>query len=151
MAETSPPRATVPAPAKWLGAAGLVPFAGLAAYALLGPGADAALARGGLAGYGAVILSFMGGCRWGFAAAGLGEGASWTNLGLSVLPALLAWPLLYVADPARLLLLAFGFAVLLLADILLVRRGGAPDWWPRLRWPLTAGAVAGLLLGAASV
>ena len=138
----------VPPPAAWLGAAGLLPFAALALVLLVGHDVHAGPVREGLAGYGAVILSFLGGCRWGFAAAGLGGGPGWAGLGLSVIPALFAWPVLYLADPARLVLLAAGFAVQLLADILLTRRGGAPAWWPRLRWPLSAGAVAALLAGA---
>jgi len=148
MSDPVPQAHHVPPAAAWLGAAGLLPFAALALAILAGPGQHAELAREGLAGYGAVILSFMGGCRWGFAAAGLGEGPGWAGLGLSVIPALFAWPVLYLADPERLVLLAAGFALLLVADILLTRRGGAPAWWPRLRWPLSAGAVAALLAGA---
>jgi hypothetical protein len=44
--------------------------------------------------------------------------------------------------------LALGFASLLVADIRLTREGGAPAWWPTLRWPLTVGAAGSLLLGA---
>jgi hypothetical protein len=149
MAEPATDRPDVPTPAAWLGGAGLIPFVGLALLAALGDETVSGLARDGVAAYGAVILSFMGGCRWGFAAAGLGEGPDWASLALSVMPALLAWPALFATDPVRVLLLAAGFAALLAADVMLTRRGGAPRWWPRLRWPLTAGAVGSLLVAAA--
>lgn len=144
--ETDPRR--VPLPAAILGGAGVLPFAALAATVWLAPTLRE-LALAGIASYGAVILSFMGGCRWGFAAAGLGPGPGWSALTLSVLPALYAWPLLFAADPQRTALLAVGFLGLYAADVSLTRRGGAPAWWPRLRLPLTAGAAGSLLVAAA--
>ncbi|MEM6679182.1 MAG: DUF3429 domain-containing protein, partial [Pseudomonadota bacterium] len=60
----------VPPPARWLGLAGLLPFAGLTLLAIATPDAINEEARTLLAAYGAAILSFMGGCRWGFASAG---------------------------------------------------------------------------------
>lgn len=140
----------VPGPAAWLGGAGLIPFAGLAIGAWTAPGAWQPLALQALAGYGAIILSFMGGCRWGFAAAGLGRGATWQALAVSVLPALYAWPLLLLASAWAGLLLAPGFAALYLADRVATQSGDAPPWWPRLRLPLTLGAVLSLVAGAAS-
>ncbi len=142
--------ARVPGAAAWLGGAGLLPFAGLAAALWLLPEAGPwpGIAGGALVGYGAVILAFMGGCRWGFAAAGLGGGASWINLGLAVIPALFAWAAAMLPRETACALLAVGFAGLLAADIALARRGGAPAWWPRLRWPLSVGAAGSLLAGA---
>lgn len=141
----------VPQPAWILGLAGLIPFglgtalvwagkAGLAVW----PSQTGALAA--LAAYGAVILSFMGGCRWGFAA--LEPRPDWGRLGLSVLPALVGWAALLAGGRLSLGLLAAGFVALLAADLALTRAGGAPAWWPRLRWPLTLGAVASLSLAA---
>lgn len=138
----------VPDAAVVLGGAGLIPFAGLAMAVWLLEGEAQIQAEGALLGYGAVILAFMGGCRWGFAAAGLGGGASVSNLAVSVVPALYGWAALLAAPAAAMVLLATGFAALLAADLGLARRGGAPAWWPRLRWPLTGGAVISLLLGA---
>jgi len=149
MAEPGADRPRIPRPALWYGMAGLLPFLALALAVWLAPPTLGGLARHGIAAYGAVILSFMGGCRWGFAAAGLGTGPDWGALGLSVMPALFAWAVLFVPDPGRLVLLAVGFAALLVADLSLTRRGGAPGWWPALRWPLTAGAVSALLVAAA--
>lgn len=141
--------ASIPRPALWLGLAGLIPFVGLMllTFVLSGHGGDIAAAA--LAYYGVSILAFMGGCRWGFAAAGLGEGPSVRLLGLSVLPALWAWgAILLVPAPYDLVALAVGFVALYAADLKLTVEHGAPAWWPALRLPLTAGAVASLILAS---
>jgi hypothetical protein len=137
-----------PKPARQLGLAGLIPFAVFALAAVFAPALWADPARAILANYGAVILSFMGGCRWGFAAAGLGEGPAMRPLALSVAPSLWAWVALSAQPPFDMLMLAAGFAALLGSDIALTKIGGAPAWWPGLRWPLTLGAAAACLAGA---
>ncbi|MEM6906904.1 MAG: DUF3429 domain-containing protein [Pseudomonadota bacterium] len=135
----------VPQAARWLGLAGVIPFASFALAAWMVPGP---LTLAVLGGYGAVILSFMGGCRWGLAAAGMGEGPAFLPLALSVLPALYAWIALLLPWPWAGVALALGFALLLVADLALAREGGAPPWWPALRWPLSVAAGGSLLLGA---
>ncbi len=138
----------IPAPARLLGLAGLIPFAVFGLAALLAPPQWAVPARETLAHYGATILAFMGGCRWGLAAAGLGEGPALRPLILSVAPSLWAWVALSAPHPADLAMLIVGLGALLGADVALTKAGGAPPWWPALRWPLTLGACGGLLLGA---
>ncbi|MEL6766200.1 MAG: DUF3429 domain-containing protein [Pseudomonadota bacterium] len=141
----------VPAPAGWLGLSGLLPFfTGALAVAVLSD-APQLLAAQLLAGYGAVILSFMGGCRWGFAAAGMGAAhgnGPWFAYAASVVPSLYAWVVLVLPDPWRMALLALGFLGLLGADYALAARGGAPAWWPALRLPLSLGAAGSLLFAA---
>ncbi len=139
----------VPPAARWLGLAGLIPFVGGAILAWVLPQPWAAKAYGAVMLYAAVILSFMGGCRWGFAAAGLGTGPGYLSLGLSTLPALLVWLVFSMPLPFPEVWLMFGFAVLLASDVLVTRTGGAPAWWPALRWPLSLGAIASL--GAVAV
>ncbi|MEM8596472.1 MAG: DUF3429 domain-containing protein, partial [Pseudomonadota bacterium] len=149
----------VPPPARWLGLAGLLPFAGLTLLAIATPDAINEEARTLLAAYGAAILSFMGGCRWGFASAGLGEerlapGAGrgrqiWLRYIVAVAPALFVVPVMTVADPLRLILLACGLVILYSGDGVLAREGGTPVWWLSLRLPLTIGASICLLLAAA--
>lgn len=141
----------VPLPALALGLAGLIPFATLALLGHLGPDAWRPHALSALCSYGAIILSFMGGCRWGLAAAGLGKGPEWGLLGLSVLPALYGWGAMALPLDQSKIALALGLLGLLAADLRLTRFGGAPAWWPRLRLPLSLGAVAGLLAGASAV
>ena len=138
----------VPPPARQLGFAGLAPFAALSFAALTLDGDAGAMAETLLIGYGAVILSFMGGCRWGFAAAGLGDGPSFARLGASVLPALYAWVAALAPASIAALLLAAGFAGLYLADVRVTRAKGAPAWWPALRLWLSSGAVIALLVSA---
>lgn len=140
----------VPLTAAAFGIAGLAPFlAGAAAMLGLAPEVAAPV----LIGYGAAILSFMGGCLWGFASRDL-AGPRGGDLALSVAPSLVAaavamgWSLARLSDATALALLACGLAALLFADDALARRGLAPAWWMRLRYGLTAVAVPCLLIGA---
>ena len=139
----------VPPPAAALGVAGLVPFAALSLAATVGPGELVSWSERLLVAYGAIILSFMGGCRWGFAAAGLGDGPTPRQFAVSVIPALYAWVVSLLDFGIAALALAVGFLALYLADSALTRSRGAPAWWPALRLPLTAGAVASLMVPAA--
>ncbi|MEM1277031.1 MAG: DUF3429 domain-containing protein [Pseudomonadota bacterium] len=133
----------VPAAAAWLGLAGLLPFAAGALAHWIAP---SELIRTLTIGYGVAILSFMGGCRWGFAAAGLGQGVQVGPLVLSVLPCLYGWAISIVPGSFPYFGLAVGFAALLAADFQLTQAGGAPAWWPALRLPLTLGAAGSLVV-----
>lgn len=145
-----------PAAAAQLGYAGLAPFFAAAGAALLGPAEIAEAAMTALLLYGGLILSFMGGCRWGFSAAGLGQGPTLPALALSVAPALWAFAALGLAlvEPRLLspslaaLMLMAAFIALWAADRAAAAAGEAPDWWPALRGPLTTGACLSLGLGA---
>ncbi len=99
-----------------------------------------------LAFYGALILSFLGGARWGLAIARPAPPTAVVSL--AMLPTLVALALLWLPSQARrwqLLGLAAALALHWLWDI-----GGAdlPHWYGRLRTILTAGAVVGLGAGA---
>jgi hypothetical protein len=135
----------VPEAARWLGLSGLIPFVLLAALSLIGPDGWRDTVLKALAYYGATILAFMGGCRWGFAAAGLGGGPSLKLLGLSVVPSLWAWVALMLPPPYEKEMLALGLALLYAADVALKLEGGTPEWWLRLRLPLTLVAAASLI------
>ncbi|WP_396595172.1 DUF3429 domain-containing protein [Brevundimonas sp. R86498] len=126
-----------------LALAGLIPFAGCALMAVLGaiPGFDW---TGALMAYAAVILSFLGGARWGGELAG--QNPSPARLILSNLPAIVAWlALVSVAAPAalRLGVLAAGLALVWLWD-----RGPSTPWYRALRTTATVGAVLSLGLAA---
>ncbi len=145
-----PATADVPKTALWLGPLGLIPFLAGALALWLMPAAHLPAAGLALIGYGAVILSFLGGVHWGLAAS---EGRP-LQIGLSVVPSLIGWLALLVANlhaagPA-LWLLAAAFAILLAGDLLAAGRGLTPAWYPRLRVPLTLIVVASLILGALS-
>ena len=97
------------------------------------------MAKSMLVSYGMVILSFMGGCRWGFAAAGLGEGSTYRLFAIAVLPALYAWPMGHLAFEWAALGLAAGFLALFVADRVLTLGHGAPAWWSAL-WRFEPGS-----------
>jgi len=140
-------RTSMPIGALLLGLAGLIPFWGLT-LALLGhdalgfdgPGLDLALAT-----YAAIIISFLGGIRWGLA---VGAAAGGGQYALAVLPSLVAWAALAAPEPWRLAILGIVALVLGPIDLGLVRAGLAPRWFGRLRLVLSAGAGVALLLAA---
>ena len=71
---------TIPPAALTLGLAGLLPFAACAAAAHALPPGQQGVALQALAGYGAVILSFFGGVRWGLVIRGPAKGALFPRL-----------------------------------------------------------------------
>ena len=144
----------IPPAALWLGGAGALPFIALAVAAWLPATAHGDRLSFALIAYGAVILSFLGGVRWGLAiagyGAGAGDGASWARLGLSVVPSLIGWLALLIPAPAGLLILAAAFAAMLAIDRRAGAAGAMPGWYAALRLPLSLVVVAALLLAAAA-
>ena len=96
--------------------------------------------------YGAVILSFMSGVLWGFAARATGTLAT-TGYALSVIPALWAFFMTGGGPTSAGMNLIFGFAGLLLLDLQFARWGLAPGWWMPLRLLLSAVVIACLAVG----
>ncbi len=94
--------------------------------------------------YAALILSFLGGARWGLA---VGTAApSPAIVSLAMLPTLAGLAILLVANDR---LTCLGLAAALLVQWLWdVTATDLPSWYGRLRTILTAGAVAGLMAGA---
>ena len=95
--------------------------------------------------YGTLILSFMSGVLWGFAARAQDAWTAGTGYGLSVLPVLWAFFMTGDGMVSSAMNLAVGFAGLLLLDWHFWRLGLAPVWWMRLRILLTTVVVASLL------
>lgn len=143
--------------------AGLLPFAGaLAAWGVGGTIDDArttGLAAKAFLVYAAVILSFLGGIRWGRVMAGGASGAGYV---LAVLPSLWAFPALFLPVPWALSALAVGFALALWFDTradtlpatpgfrqlrqrisaaVIASHAGALSMW----WAYGAGVAAGLV------
>ncbi len=143
MTEITKPLSTAPVSALWLGFGGLVPFAAAAATPIFAGSIWDDFATRALLAYGACILSFLGGVRWGIAITQRDARLS-VELTTSVLPALVAWTALLVSPKAGLAMLAASFVVLLAADLNLP---DVPPWYRALRIPLTAGAVIALLAG----
>ncbi|WP_349359835.1 DUF3429 domain-containing protein [Stappia sp.] len=147
---------TAPAPdwSQALGYAGLIPFlagaAALTAIAMtLRDVALAAAISSAVIVYGAVILSFLGGVRWGVAVArGDADGRVFA---LSVVPSLIGWGAALLPAPWALLVLAAGFMLQGAWDVKTASEGGLPAWYARLRRHLTVIVAASLLVSAASV
>lgn len=145
MSDLSEPNRIPPA-ALALGLAGLVPFAVSALLqwterAIINP--DWALSAGLI--YGAVILSFLGGIRWGTAIGPYGAVRQGREFALSMVPPLAGWVALLLPPTPAICLLAAGFFMQALWDVMAVERGRLPPWFGRLRLILTAGAVAALM------
>ncbi|MBN3302208.1 TMM69 protein, partial [Amia calva] len=96
--------------------------------------------------YGACILSFLGGARWGFA---LPEGSpakpDWLNLANSVVPALLAWVALLFGDnlTEANLMVIMGLGIALHYDLALLPT--YPSWFKAMRTVLTLVATFSLV------
>jgi hypothetical protein len=142
----------IPRSALLLGLAGLLPFYwGL--LTMLAPelGAWTQMTLGGrFAGpylqlaYGTVILAFMSGVLWGFAAKAEASAAPY-GYALSVIPALWAFFMVGGGPVAGAINLIAGFLGLLLLDWQFWRLGLAPAWWMHLRVLLTAGVLVTLV------
>lgn len=139
----------------WLGYLGLVPFVGSAvwltamAFHLVGPEMLGHVALAILI-YGALILSFLGGVRWGTAMA-LGEEAAGTYL-LSVVPVIFGWLAALLTVPfAALLLQAAALLLQGAIDASAAERGVLPAWYGELRRRLGFVASAALIVAAGSL
>lgn len=134
-----------PKPALYLGLSGLIPFLSapvvMAATNTFYP--EVAYAQ---MVYGASIVSFLGGARWGFA---IPDGSpalpDWKNLGNSVVPSLLAWMALLCRDNIAegVLVVIMGLGLSLHYDLTLLP--GYPAWFKALRTVLTLVATFSLV------
>ena len=146
------PKMTIPAPALWLGWAGVIPFAGLTVLSIVSSGSASGFSTvvvlQALVAYGMVILSFMGGVQWGLEMAG-SDGRRHDTLGFaaSVVPALVAFGVSFVQPLVALVFLALGFVGLLGYDLRRIKAGVGPGWYAGLRLQLSTAVV--LCLGAA--
>jgi hypothetical protein len=136
----------VPSPAALLGLAGVLPFAA-AALLSFQTGSTGEWATFALLGYGAVILSFLGGIHWGLALARYTT-PHFRELGIGVLPSLVGWAGLLAGGTTGLLMLVAGFLAVLAVDIGMACDGRAPAWFGRLRAVLTGAVCATLLVAA---
>ena len=143
---------SVPPAAAWLGGLGIIPFAGLSLATPFANDVLEARLSFALMAYGAIILSFLGGIHWGLAIGAVPQSDNmlWRRIALSILPSLVAWAALFAPSRISFLVLVAAFVAMLLVDIRASRIHEAPAWYLKLRWPLSCGAVAALLLGTFS-
>ena len=152
-----PVSSPVPAVARLLGYAGLLPQAGVLAGLLLG-GPEFQLYAVGLGfAYAALIFSFLGGVWWGLAAAARVCVPGWI-WAVAVLPSLLAiasvlpWALGQTGPGPSLILLGLLIMSSVIVDLKLRSLAMTPEGWLSLRLPLSIGLgamtlVAGLIRG----
>ena len=136
----------IPGSALWLGLAGLLPF-WLPLLLLHGDTELRVPSRALLIqmAYGAIILSFLGGIRWG-AALKLPRGPLQSTLFvLSVLPSLLGFVALLLPVTVGLVVLIGGFLVQGVWDVQSAQQDELPPWYATLRAMLTTGAILALI------
>ncbi len=138
---------SIPLAAAWLGGFGLLPFALGAVMANIGVTADFGFWF--ITGYGAIILSFLGGIQWGV---GLhAREARTVAFVISILISLVGWAATFFAPPLSLIVLAGGFVAALVFDAIAVMMFGLPGWFLKLRVLLSMGVLASLALAAIPV
>ncbi|GIU67816.1 DUF3429 domain-containing protein [Candidatus Phycosocius spiralis] len=132
-----------------IGILGLVPFFGTLAGSMLATAPLDGVSTTLFFAYAGVILSFLGGARWGFEIGARPEAPDFFTLSFSVMPSLvgaIAMLSQYIAPLIGLALLAGGFMLMWLWDF--VSSGGStrrwPLWYQPLRTILTLGALAAL-------
>ena len=138
---------SAPAPALCLGLSGLIPFVSAPLYMynsgfFLPDVATAQLA------YGASILSFLGGVRWGMLVAGAGDDLppSWGQYTWSVTPSLISWTALLA--PSATVGVPICVTGLLMAAAVDLKQPSYPPWFRSLRFILTLFAVISLIMSS---
>jgi len=120
--------------------AGAIPFAVATAFMFRGEAHVRVPAIAALITYSAVVLSFLGGIEWGLALreeAG-NEMTRAVALGLSTVPSLAAWTVLWLNGPTQQIGTAIGIFVFAWgADQYLASRGLLPTWFVDLRTAIT--------------
>lgn len=129
----------IPFSAALLGYFGVLPFAaGAVVMAIGGLGPlSAATAQIALVAYAAVILSFLGGIRWGAGLRIRDDDMRGRVLALSVLPSLIAWVALLLPALYALALLVAAFVAQGAWDVRSTQDGHFPRWFGQLRIRLT--------------
>lgn len=133
-----------PKPALYLGFSGLLPFVCPTLFMAMTENYIPELAYAQVA-YGAAILSFLGGARWGFALPpGSPAKPDWINLANSVVPSLLAWAAMLMSDTivSATTMVIMGLGVALHYDLSLLPT--YPSWFKALRAVLTVVAAVSL-------
>ncbi|MEM8795487.1 MAG: DUF3429 domain-containing protein [Pseudomonadota bacterium] len=136
----------IPTAALWLGLTGLIPFIAGTLLVFMGGAGIVAVPQAELflTAYGAVILSFLGGVRWGLALADPNHAAQARDQAFSVVPSLIGWLALLLPFSSGIGVLAVAFLIQGAWDIKTMRSGGGPQWYGTLRTILTA--IVGTLL-----
>lgn len=130
-----------PIPALTFGLLGLIPFVAAPTY-MLSKGVFCSTVAFAQLAYGASILSFFGGIRWGFT---LPEEnpvqPNWVNLGYSITPSLVACMGLLLPPTSGSVIIMLGLAATAYCDLAMY---GYPPWFKGLRFVLSLVAILSL-------
>lgn len=140
---------SIPRVALILGVAGLIPFA-LSAFLSVRLDTTSSLALTSLAAYAAVILSFLGGVRWGVLLSDRQRFDAFGPAVVSVIPSILAWLALLLPTVPMLSLLLLGLLLQYVVDSPFSpfkADSYFPEWYPRLRLLLSTGAILCVCIG----
>ncbi len=134
--------ADMPPVAALLGALGVLPFAIAAVLSIMPESAD--FGRWAIVGYGAVILSFLGGVQWGLGLRAATGGSA--AMLVSNVVALTGWVALLLSPGLAIPVLGVGFLAAFVIDLLAKPLLQTPIWFIALRGLLTAAVLASLAL-----
>jgi len=138
-------RDDLPRWARPLGFGGLLPFFACALVMLAVPeAATRDLVGRALLGYGAVILSFLGGVHWGLVLRGAAPERAAGLLAAGVVPSLLGWGALWLPFEQAAAVLVGGFGLFWLYEHRVLGTAVLPAPYLALRRGLTLGVVASL-------
>jgi Protein of unknown function (DUF3429) len=137
---------TIPRSVLFYGLAGLVPFLAAPIATLIAPDFRWQFNEA-LLWWSAIILSFLGGARWG--AAVQAAAPSPRLIALAMLPSIAGWLVLLIEAKYRVAQFYLLAAALFLHYLWDLRSSGLPGWYGRLRLMLTTGAVTALVWQAA--
>lgn len=150
-ADTQATDTQIPKIALWLGLGGLIPFVFFTYVAVLGLNLfgyplDPFFGVIALLSYAAVILSFLGGVRWGMAMNRPCRKQS-ILFALAIVPCLVGWVSAnFLPFPIGLPLLIVAFVAHGIWDVMAVKRNAGPQWYAKLRIILTIGACLCLVV-----
>lgn len=137
----------IPETVKIIAAIGLVPFflgtLAIFKFSIIGLNINIFLINFSLL-YAGLILSFLGGCLFGFEALSVSE-PNKTRLWLAIIPSM--WSLIALQIPNfSASILALGFLLVYEFDRKAHFAGITPQWWLALRFPLTATVILNLVI-----
>lgn len=138
---------SIPQAALYLGLAGVLPFwaAAVLMWSFADPGHPPTASAISIA-YGAIVLSFLGGVRWGIAIVPPARSCLATTLSLAVLPSLAGFAAMFMPSILGLAVVVSGFMLHALWDVVAADNGRIPQWFATLRLILTALVVPALLM-----
>lgn len=131
----------------WLSVLGLMPFAISALMLVFIGSSNAIVAPVGdiFKTYAAIILSFLGGIRWGYSMREDARGLEIKTIVISVVPALIGWAILLVPNEHSIMALMFSILAFCAHgawDSLSANAQRLPAWFSKLRIKITLAVVA---------